>query len=316
MNQRQKKVQQQHLNNEADVIKALKKTYSDSLKQINEKIENLMARSDADTPAVVYQVEYQKALKSQISGILDTMNAEQFTTVSDYLQTCYEDGYIGTFYDLQGQGVPLCIPINQEEIVQAVQLDSKISGGMYESFGEDTKKLKRTITSEVSRGVSTGMSYQQVAKQIELKMIGTKYKPGGAYAHALTVARTEGHRIQCQSAMNACTKAKEKGADVVKQWDSTLDGNTRESHRAVDGEVRELEDKFSNGLMYPGDSSGPASEVCNCRCALLQRARWAVENNFTKMNNENGEIIDFSGVEDYEEFKKNFWEQTNAITTE
>lgn len=47
------------------------------------------------------------------------MNAKQFTTVSDYLQVCYEDGFVGTMFDLQGQGVPFVLPMNQEQIVRA-----------------------------------------------------------------------------------------------------------------------------------------------------------------------------------------------------
>lgn len=303
MNKRQKLVQQQFLDNEDVVIKRLKQVYTQASKDINQNIADLMARNDADSSSVVYQVEYQKAIQKQINGILDTMNAQQFTTVSDYLQLCYEDGFVGTMFDLQGQGVPFVLPIDQEQIVRAVQLDSKISGGMYASFGEDTKKLKKHITAQVSRGISTGMSYEQVAQQISLKMMGTKYRPGGAYAHALNIARTEGHRIQCQSSFDALYKARNKGADIVKQWDSTLDGVTRPSHREVDGEIKELDEPFSNGLLFPGDPSGAAEEVCNCRCALLQRARCAVksETSYQKRNNETGELIECSGYKDFKE---------------
>lgn len=62
----------------------------------------------------------------------------------------------------------------------------------------------------------------------------------------------------------------------MKQWDSTLDSRTRESHAIVDGEIRELDGPFSNGLMFPGDPSYGAAEVINCRCALLQSARKAL----------------------------------------
>ena len=60
------------------------------------------------------------------------------------------------------------------------------------------------------------------------------------------------------------------------KWDATLDGNTRESHAMVDGELRELDKPFLNGLMFTGDPSGGA-EVINCRCALLQRASWELD---------------------------------------
>lgn len=271
-----------------------------------------MSRTDSDQQYVIYQVEYQKALKRQINGILDTMEAEQFKTVSEYLTKCYDDGFVGTMYDLQGQGIPLVLPIDQEQLVRAVQLDSKISNGLYSRMGEDVSMLKKHITAQVSRGISTGMSFEQVAQQISFKMVGTYNSPGGSLAKAMRIARTEGHRIQVQAGMDACYKAREKGADVVKQWDATLDSSTRESHQQVDGEIRELDEKFSNGLMFPGDPSGGAAEVVNCRCALLQRARWAVEKvdpntgevtegKYQKWNNETGGFIECTGYEDFKE---------------
>ena len=189
--------------------------------------------------------------------------------------------------------------IDQEAIVRAVQTDSKISQGLYARLGEDVSDLKKKITSTISRGISTGMTFQQMAQQL---MNQTNI----GYNNAVRITRTEGHRIQVQSGMDACYKAKDRGADVVKQWDSTLDMRTRDSHVQVDGEVRELDEKFSNGLRFPADPHGAAAEVVNCRCALLQRARWAVDDSFTKMNGYSGEIVDFSDIDDYNEFKKQY----------
>lgn len=325
MNKRQKLVQEQFLNNEEAVIRRLKQVYNQAQKDIEKKTQALqdeinrlgtMAKLsvDADEKAQllsmqqskIYQKQYQDAMKKQIGSVLDNMQVEEFKTVSEYLQKCYEDGFVGTMYDLQGQGIPLCFPMDQEAIVRAVQLDSKISNGLYSRLGEDVALLKRKITAQVSRGIATGMSFEQVAQQL------AGYTNIG-FNNAVRIARTEGHRIQVQSAMDACHKAKDKGADVVKQWDATLDGATRESHQAVDGEIRELDKPFSNGLMFPGDPSGGAAEVVNCRCALLQRARWAVNDGFTKMDNETGELVDFSGVDDYDDFKEQYWAKAKEV---
>lgn len=342
MNHRQKLVQRQFLNDEEAVIKRLKTVYGQSLKDINKKVFELdssitmlqkaLDSIDGDeigdlalavlkgksyyTPeeaqetirsmlqSKVYQKNYQKALKKQVGDILDKMHDKEFKTVSDYLTECYENGFIGTMFDLQGQGIPLCFPLDQEQMVRAVQLDSKISKGLYSRLGEDVSLLKKKITAEISRGISTGMSYQQVAQQLAGKSnIG--------FNNAVRIARTEGHRIQCQAGMDACEKAKEKGADVVKQWDATLDDRTRESHAAVDGQIRELDKPFSNGLMFPGDPSGGAAEVINCRCALLQRARWALEGTFTKMNNFTKQLEEFESPKDYAQFKKAFFSKEN-----
>ena len=308
MNHRQKLVQQQFLNNEKAVIKRLEQVYGQALKDIDGKIEKLMKRFDPETgdlpQSAIYQIQYQKMLKGQIEGILNQMQTKQFLTVSDYLNGCYEDGFVGSLFDLHGQGVPLAIPIDQTKLVRAVQLDSKISQGLYSRLGEDVNLLKKKITAQVSRSISNGTSFAQTAKQLaNHTRIG--------YNNAIRIARTEGHRIQCAATMDTMHSAKERGADVVKQWDATLDGLTRESHVAVDGEIRELDKSFSNGLDYPGDPSGGAAEVVNCRCAVLQRARWALEGEFTKWNNFTGELETFESPQDYDEFKKGFFSPKN-----
>jgi hypothetical protein len=94
-------------------------------------------------------------------------------------------------------------------------------------------------------------------------------------------------------------------------WDATLDGNTRESHAAVDGQIREVDKPFSNGLMYPGDPAGSAAEVINCRCGYLQKARRWLDGSFTKVNNFTKQIETFDSPDDYEEFKKGFFSPEN-----
>lgn len=109
---------------------------------------------------------------------------------------------------------------------------------------------------------------------------------------AMRIARTEGHRITETAAYNAQLKAKDRGADIVKIWDATLDSKTRDSHMKCDRQIRELEKKFSNGLMFPGDPSGSAAEVINCRCRSRSDARWALEADETKMLGDVSEMSD------------------------
>ncbi len=318
MNKRQKIVQQQFLGNEEAVIKRLKQVYGKSLEDIKGKSQALYDEIEAMSAVYddiedeaekavlksriqskVYQKQYQDSLKQQVGEILDKMQKEEFKDVSAYLDKCYEDGFVGTMYDLQGQDIPLCFPLDQEAMVRAVQLDSKISQGLYARLGEDVGVLKKKITAQVSRGIATGMTFNQVAQQL------SAYTRIG-FNNAVRIARTEGHRIQCQSGMDACYKAKEKGADVVKQWDSTLDAKTRESHVQVDGEIRELDEPFSNGLMFPGDPSGGAAEVVHCRCALLQRARWALDKAELETLQERAEFFGIDKSDSFEEFKTKY----------
>jgi hypothetical protein len=60
--------------------------------------------------------------------------------------------------------------------------------------------------------------------------------------------------------------------EVEKEWLSVNDNRTRASHRhgsGVDGEKRDPEGRFSNGLRFPGDPDGPASETISCRCRIV-----------------------------------------------
>jgi len=328
MKKHDKEILQNNLNNEKAVIKKLKAVYKQSLndiikksKALQEQINNLQGyintAVDEEEKAVfqsmqqskIYQKQYQDALKKQISAILDTMQVEEFKTIDEYLRLCYQDGWVGVMYSLQQQGIPIIMPLNQEEIVQAVQTDSKISQGLYTRLGEDVAELKKRITSEVSRGIATGMSYQQVAQQL------AAYTTIG-YNRAVRIARTEGNRISNTSAMNACKKAKGMGCDVVKQWDATLDNRTRKRHRRVDGEIRELDEKFSNGLMYPSDPSGKASEVVNCRCALLQRAKWALDEDELETLKERAAYYGIDKTANFEDFKKKYLNAVKQSKTE
>jgi hypothetical protein len=319
MNNRQKLVQQQFLNDEEKVIKRLDQVYNQSLKDVKDKIQNLQfdidklqaeydwfdtddaekAKIKSKIQSKIYQKQYQEQLHKQLDGIVNQIKVNQYVTVSDYLDGCYTDGFIGTIFDAHGQGVPIITPIDQQSMVRAVQLESKISKGLYTRLGEDVDLLKRKIVAQVSRGISTGMTYAQVAKGL------TDYTRIG-YNNAVRIARTEGHRVQTTAAMDAMNAAKDKGADVVKQWDATLDGRTRESHSQVDGEIRELDKPFSNGLDYPGDPSGGAAEVVNCRCAILQRAKWALDDDELDTLKQRAEYFGLDKSDQFNDFKKKY----------
>ena len=50
------------------------------------------------------------------------------------------------------------------------------------------------------------------------------------------------------------------------KWVTKGDGAVREAHRSINGEVKQIFEPFSNGLLYPGDPSGAPEEIEGCRC--------------------------------------------------
>lgn len=303
MNSRQKAVQQVQLDNEKKVLRQLKQVYSRASQDCAEKIRELNSRTDMQNlQSIIYQKQYQEALKKQLDGICDTLQNNQFTSIADYLGTSYEDGFIGTLFDLQGQGIPLIFPIDESQVVKALQTDTKLKSSLYKSLGEDVDYLKKSIKAELSRGIANGSSWLDIAAHIANGMNSPFNK---ALNRSSLIARTEGHRIQNQAALDCQHKAKDKGADVLKQWDSTLDKRTRKAHVEADGQIVELDEYFSVGgeeMEAPG-VGGTAKNVCNCRCCLLQRARWALSDvEYTKMNGDTNELVKLE-ESDYTKFK-------------
>ena len=312
---------QAQLDAEKAVLKKLERQYQAALNDINQKVKlfdydiSMLDEAAADgglddaaravlasqKRSKVYQKQYQEAMKGQIEGILDKLHGDEYATIQQYLHDSYNDAFLGTMYDLHGQGIPLIMPIDQAAAVKAIQTDSKISEGLYKRLGVDTKKLKKDIASEVTRGIATGLSYTDMARNIS-------NAAKAPLSRANVIARTESHRIQQASTMDVQNQAKKKGADVVKQWDATLDGVTRPTHRQLDGQIREIDEPFEAGgkkAMYPGDFGDPA-EDCNCRCASLTRARWALDEDELKTLQDRAAFFGLDKTEDFEDFKKKY----------
>lgn len=304
---------QAQLNREKQTIAELKQVYAQAAKDVEQKIRELSMRTDMENlQTIIYQKQYQEVLKKQIENVLDSLHTQEFATIEAFLTNCYTDGYIGVMYDIAGQGIPIIMPIDPKQVVKALQTDSKISTKLYTRLGEDVKKLKASIRMELSRGITQGASYNQIAVKIAKGMKSDRNK---AYNSAVRIARTEGHRIQCQSAYDAQKAAISKGADVVKQWNSVLDGRTRPHHRQLDGQIRELDEPFEvSGMeaMFPGDFGDPA-EDCNCRCALLQRARWALDDDELETLKKRAAFHDLDKTKDFEDYQKKYLKASEQV---
>lgn len=305
MNSRQREVIQSQLKDEKAVIDALEKNYISALSDVKKTIKEL--QSMPATQSKAYQIDFQKQLERQIEARLDVLQGANFTTLAGYMNACYDSGFIGTMYSMHGQGVPLVLPINEKQRLNAIQKtsdDIKLAN----KLGVNTSKLKSEVVQEIQRGFSVEMPYVDIARNISAR--------GQAdMSRSLNIARTEGHRIQSQSKLDAITTAKENGADVVKQWDATLDDNTRDTHRQLDGQIREIDEDFEvEGMSapFPGGFGDPA-EDCNCRCCLLERARWALDSDELAVLQDRADYFGLDKADSFDEFREKY---LNATTND
>ncbi len=312
MNKTEKQIAKYQLQQEQKILRELKQVYAQASKDLQKSINDLNLRTDMQNlQSIIYQVKYQEAMKKQIDGILDKLNKGSYQAINEYLQDAYQNGYIGNMYSLQKQGIPITVPIDQKKVLTALQTDSKLSSKYHSGnvlkgrLAEDVKKLKVTIRAELSRGIANGETWQQVAYKIALGMNNPMSK---ALNMAMRIARTEGHRVNQQGFLDAGTEAKKKGADIVKQWDATLDSVTRPWHQEADGQIREWGDFFDVGgeKMKAPSVGGSARNVCNCRCQLLQRAKWALDEDELKTLQDRASFFGLDKSKDFEDFKKKY----------
>lgn len=307
MLKREKEVFEALLTDEESIIKDLEKSFQRALQDIETKIKLLQA--DEMTQSKIYQIQYQRALKAQIEGIVEKLHGDNFTSIQQYLNECYTNSFVGTMYALHGQGMPVLAPIDQDAAVRAVMTDSKISEGLYEALGVDSKALKKSIQREISVGLSSGATYAEITRNIS-------FATGAPLSRAKTIVRTEGHRVQQASAADARNAAKAQGCSVVKQWDSTLDGKTRDTHRELDGQIRETDKPFESSsgrkARYPGDFGDPA-EDCNCRCVALTRATWDLDESELKTLKDRAAFFELDKTGSFADFEKKYLKAAQTV---
>ena len=116
----------------------------------------------------------------------------------------------------------------------------------------------------IRQGIREGESVNKIAFDLERL---TRMDINAAFK----AARTGCTYAENSGKLDAMIAFRDKyGIDVKKMWYATLDGRTRTHHREIHGEVRELEEPFSNKLLFPADPKGAPSEVYNCRCTMLE----------------------------------------------
>lgn len=322
MNKRQLEVEKAKLREEKKLLKELKKIYENAAKEVEQKIrisngkidlllsvyDELDDKQKSLLQSQIYQKKFQENLKKQLDELIGNLDIDSYDSITRYLTDSYYTGYVGTMYDIQGQGIPLITPINEKQVTRAMTLNTKLSVPLYTRMGIDVGILKKQIAKHISRGIATSSSYVHIARNIDgASNIG--------FNKAMRIARTEGHRIQVLSANDAQHAAKSKGCEVVKQWDATLDGRTRPLHRVLDGKLAEIDEPFvvdDIEVMYPG-GFGIASQDVNCRCALLQRARWALDADELKTLKERAEYYGLDKSDDFRDFREKYLMTANRL---
>lgn len=124
------------------------------------------------------------------------------------------------------------------------------------------------VASDINQIITTGYTSGK-GINVVAQMLQTRFNQLETW-EAKRIARTEIHNAH----NNAVMKTYETLNVEYTQWISVDDGRTRGTdpndsadHLILNGEIIRIGDTYSNGLQYPGDTSGPIEEWINCRCS-------------------------------------------------
>ena len=151
---------------------------------------------------------------------------------------------------------------NGDDLVERILQDFIAARGLDKISSDIAGSTLEQVRRAVARGRDEGLGSQQIADRVRSDV------PQLARARAGMIARTETHSAANYAQDQA---AKELGLPMRKEWIAApAEGEFRPEHQAADGETVAMGASFTvmgEALEYPGDPSGSAGNIINCRCA-------------------------------------------------
>ena len=132
-------------------------------------------------------------------------------------------------------------------------------------------QINRTTESQIRGiirgGIDAGLGVDKIGRRI--RELSTPMSALRAHI----IARTETHTA---ANFGAQTAAELTGLDMKREWVSASDERTRDTseadHVEANGQIVGMQEPFTvsgEKLMFPGDPSGSASNIINCRCSVV-----------------------------------------------
>lgn len=192
-----------------------------------------------------------------ISQIFDVPFEEMMEVISEESVEGLELGRQMSLEELEALGIAVVFNEFSEEVRD--QLYEKVY-----TFSTDTfERIKGDFAATLAKGYEDGLGIDDIAENLRADFEGLR-----DYRLRL-IARTEVQSAQNEGSHKTLVEYGVK----YKQWLTVgdrrvrgLDPSDKYDHHELHGQVVRIDEKFSNGLMYPGDRTGPIGEWINCRC--------------------------------------------------
>ena len=275
-----------------DMEKKIKKEYKQAIEEVEDKLEDYLRRyalkdrkwrqwvHDGKKTEKQYKEwrlgqlamgERWEQLRDALSDIYLNAYKVSYGMVNGYMPAIYADNYnYATYYIENGLNIDTSFVMYDYNTVyrmMAEDPDMLPPPGRKVSEQIRMKQAKQwdnqRIQSVMIQGILQGQGITELAMTLAYAVGDSDTKAAIRNARTMTTGAENAGRVA------GYKRAQSMGIKLGQQWMATLDNRTRHSHRMIDGEIIQVGAMFSNGCRFPGDPSGPAAEVFNCRCCLV-----------------------------------------------
>lgn len=248
------------------------------------------------------RILYHKGMQAQVSSMaeyLSNVGQQAADIVNGKLPAVYAGNYNYARYEIEkGLKIDTAFTLFDEHSVNRLaHKNPRLLPKVHPDKIKGEKWSKRKINNVISQGILQGKPLTEVAHGLEDVC---RMEWSSAYRNA----RTAMTGAQNGGRFDSYKEAEQMGINLQKQWLATLDGHTRKSHRALDGESVPIKETFSNDLMYPADPDGHPAEVYNCRCTMIADLADYQDESFMRWDNIDGVPIEYCTYTEWEAARK------------
>lgn len=242
----------------ADELSAL---YDDAAKYLVGKAKNFVSKCQTGKQ---YDIEALNALIKQLTAQIAKTNADAVAAINGYAPLVAAEQANFTEYAIEDGTTlnPSFTLLNQDTVLRLIKDSPAVLPRAKAKIAKNKQWNTPKLRSALTHAIVQGDSIPKLTKKVE-EICGSNK------AIATRNARTMMTGARNAGTLATYVRAEQNGMHIQKQWMAALDERTRVSHRHLDGEIKPVNEKFSNGLMHPGDATGRPAEVYNCRCTMV-----------------------------------------------
>jgi hypothetical protein len=286
---------------QADTEKELVKAYSLSLKNIRGELQSIYNKFGDDvTYGDMQKFNRLSSLEKQIMAELTSLHKLNAKTLNNSLYDQFATSYLYTGFALEtGTQVKLSYNLLNPKVIEA-SINNPISGlTLSDRLQKNRQDIIYRIRGDITQGLIRGQGYNKTAQTIKSTLESDLSK-------AIRVVATESHRVQQDGRYQSMQYAESKGIEMVKVWDATLDGKTRDAHQSLDGTKLPMDEDFVSSEggrgQIPGSMNNATDDV-NCRCSIrTEILGYSPEVRKARDDNGDSVLIQYTT---YDDWKKN-----------